>query len=67
MFLVMRDPDARYIGKDELSHLPHNGDGAAEVDLPPKNQVLKAFKQLNPTELLPAFSSDAKYMPKIVA
>ena len=31
-FEVMRDPNAWYIGKDELSHLPHNGDDTSIVE-----------------------------------
>ena len=65
LFKVMRDPDAYFIGNNQFFNLAE--ESAPLVERPRNCQLLKAYKQFDSTLLLPVFSSEAKYMPKIVA
>lgn len=61
----MYDPAARYIGHDDLLSLPLQQQKVAIV-AGGRAFVLKAYRQLDPTLLLPTYLAEAKYMPKIV-
>ena len=65
----MKDPCARYIGKQNSLRLPMD---VSKINGLGKQQMLatillKAFRQLDPAHMMPLYSTEARYMPKIVA
>ena len=64
----MNDPDAHYIGNLERIKLPDSPSSvASQSTANTRNNYYKAYRQLDPNILLPSYSIEVKYMPKIVA